>query len=61
MKNKEIREAVKHYGLKMWMLADALHIQDSALSRKLRYELSEDEKSRILSVIQSIGEAKANA
>lgn len=61
MRNKEVREAVKQAGIKMWMLADALHIQDSALSRKLRHELPEHEKEHILSVIHSIVEGGVSA
>ena len=51
MKNKKIREAVKQHGIRMWQVAEALGMQDSAFSRKLRHELPEDEQKQIIGVI----------
>ena len=48
--NAEIRRAIGAAGLRQWEVADALGILDSVLSRKLRKELKDDEKKRILSV-----------
>ena len=38
----------------MWELADALGIHDSSLSRKLRRELSQEEKALILRTIDQM-------
>ena len=58
MKNLEIRSAVEDAGLRFWQLADALAIAESTLSKRLRHELPEDEKERILTVIRQLKEAR---
>ncbi len=55
MKNVEIRTELMKRGMKNYELAELLGIADSALSRKLRKELPEDEKQKILEVINSFG------
>ncbi len=55
-KNKEIREAAKKAGVKLWQIADAIGITDGNFSRKLRHELPEDEQRRILEIIKQISE-----
>lgn len=54
MKNKEIREAATAAGVKIWQIADMLGIRDYNLSRKLRYELPEAEKKKILQIIEQL-------
>lgn len=56
--NAEIRRAIGAAGLRQWEVADALGILDSVLSRKLRKELKDDEKKRILSVIDDLTKAE---
>lgn len=56
MKNQRIREAAKSAGVKLWQIADAVGINDSNFSRKLRHELPEDEQRRILEIIKQISE-----
>lgn len=55
--NREIRAAILLKGLKHWEVAEHLGIQESALSRMLRRELSEDEKKKLLKAIDEM-EAK---
>ncbi len=58
MTNKKIRCAAKQYGVRLWQVAEALGMQDSALSKKLRHELPENEQSMIIDTIKRIaGEA----
>ena len=52
--NVAIREKAKECGVKLWMVAEALGIADSALSRKLRRELSANEREQVLSVIDQL-------
>lgn len=52
--NYEIRRLVKESGIYLWQLAYSLGISDSALSRKLRKELSDQEKNKMLRVISSL-------
>ena len=54
MANQEIRETAKAASVKLWQIADALGIADSNFSRKLRYELTEDEKQHIYKVISDL-------
>ena len=58
MSNKEIRNKAKEKGVKLWEVAEALKIQESGLSRKLRHELPENEKTEILDIIESISESR---
>lgn len=54
MYNQDIRRAAAGAGVKLWQIADALGIADCSLSRKLRKELPEKEKARILSIIERL-------
>ena len=58
-KNQKIREHASNKGVKLWEIADVLGIQDSALSRKLRKELSDTERDNILSIIDKVAENKS--
>ena len=52
MKNIEIRMAIMRAGIKNYQLAELLGITETSLSRKLRNELSLEEKEMILEVIK---------
>ena len=54
MNNKEIRNAAGGYGLKLWQVAEAIGMNESAFSRKLRRELPQEEKQRILAAIDRL-------
>lgn len=58
MPNTDIKILAKSHRVKMWQIADALHIQDSALSRKMRYELSEGERAQIVEIIYSLSKQR---
>lgn len=51
MRNLEIRQTAKEHGVKLWQVAEALGMADSSLSRKLRRELPEADKRRMLAII----------
>ena len=53
MKNEMIRKALKDSGMKQWELAEMLGISEFTLSRKLRNELPQEEKERILNLIHN--------
>ena len=55
-KNRDIRIEIAVAGLKQWQVAKALGIAEATFSRKLREELPEEEKAKILVAIKSIGE-----
>lgn len=58
MSNKEIRNAAGGHGLKLWEVAEAIGMNESAFSRKMRRELPEEEKNKILSVITRLAQER---
>lgn len=54
MNNTDIRKYAKSHGVRLWQIADELGISEITMSRKLRYELSEDEKQKILEIIDEL-------
>jgi len=59
--NEEIRRAIGAAGLKQYQVASALGMLDGNFSRKLRDELPQKEKERILQVIKRLERAEVNA
>lgn len=51
MVNEDIRNAIKEANIKYWQIADKLGMNDGNFSRKLRHEMTEDEKLKILKII----------
>lgn len=58
MANEDIRGYAKVNKVKLWHIADALNITDAHFSRKLRYELSADEKRKIMKLIDQLAVKK---
>lgn len=54
MTNQDIRNAIGGNGLRNWQVAEAIGMNESAFSRKLRKELSPDEKEKILVTIEKL-------
>ena len=54
MKNLDVRQIAKSKNVKLWQIADELGITDFVLSKKLRYELSEEEKASIFAIIEKL-------
>ena len=54
MNNSEIRQAMKVNRLYSYEVAVALGVSEFTLSRKLRNELSQDDKEKILAVIEKL-------
>lgn len=54
MKNKAIREYAKSCGVRLWEIAEAYGLSDQNFSRKLRHELPDEEKQRIMQIIVAI-------
>ena len=53
-KNEDIRNEAKRRSVKLWMIAEAMNMNDGNFSRKLRHELSQDEKQRIFEIIDKL-------
>lgn len=54
MSNKDIRLYAQTKGVRLWQIANELGINDGNFSRKLRFELSEDKKAEIRSIIDEL-------
>ena len=52
MANLDIRSAIKQANLKHWEVADLLNISETTVVRKLRKELSNEEKRKIFKVLK---------
>lgn len=52
MNNLEIRQAIEKSGLTYYEVAHRLSIHENTLGRKLRYELPQEEKEKILKIIK---------
>ena len=59
MKNLEIRKIAKEHKVNLWEIAEKLNLMDCNFSRKLRKELSDNEKNKILKIINAIKVEKA--
>lgn len=54
MVNTDIQKEIKTAKVKKWQIADQLGMAESTFSRKLRYELSSDEKEKIRAIIKEM-------
>lgn len=54
MKNQDIRRMAAGARVKLWQIAEELGIADCNFSRKLRKELPEEEKKRIIAIIKRL-------
>lgn len=59
MNNQEIRTVAKEKGVKLWEIASLYGLNDGNFSRKLRHELPEVEKTKILAIIDEIYNKRA--
>lgn len=58
-KNQDIRAYAKSKAVRLYEVADKLHISEPTMTRKMRYELPLEEKNRIFKAIDNIAERKA--
>lgn len=54
MKNQALRQAAKAAKVPLWRIAEALCISEPTMTRKLRRELPESEKQRLLKIIEQL-------
>lgn len=59
--NNDIKTKAKEKGVYLWEIADKLGLIDSNFSRKLRKELSAEEKHTIFKIIDEIASEKKTA
>lgn len=56
--NREIREAAKAAGIRLWQVAEKFGISDGNFSRKLRRELLPAEREKVLDIIHKLSQEK---
>ena len=61
MNNTDIRKAAKDAGVYLYEVAAAYGVNDGNFSRKLRWELPDDERSKILGIIFDLAKKKGGA
>lgn len=54
MNNADIRFKAQSIGVKLWQIADELGLNDGNFSRKLRKELPDAEKEKIMHIIDKL-------
>ncbi|MDP4120148.1 MAG: hypothetical protein Q8876_03715 [Bacillota bacterium] len=59
MANEGLKNEIKEAGLYFWQVATRLGTSDAGFSRKLRLELSDDEKLRVRKAIKELVEKRA--
>lgn len=59
--NSEIRAEAKNANVKLWEIAAMLGINDVTFTKRLRFELPDAEKAKILDIIEQIKAQKQRA
>lgn len=59
--NSDIRAEAKNSNVKLWEIAAMLGINDVTFTKKLRFELPDVEKERILEIIEQLKAQKQTA
>lgn len=54
MRNADLKSYAKLKCVRLWQIAEVLHINDGNFSRKLRKEFSEAQKQEIIQIIDEI-------
>ena len=54
VQNLEIKRAMLEASVKQWMLAEALHLSESTVCRKLRKEMKDEEKKQFMTAIKEL-------
>ena len=54
MKNKDIRVCAMEHGVKLWEIAKQLGISPETISRRLRRELTDEEKEAMMQAIMAV-------
>ena len=54
MNNQEIRKYAKSKNINLWEIAKFLNFSEPTMTRKLRVELSEEEKQKIFKIIDEL-------
>ena len=61
MANTDIRTHAKTNKVALWEVADALKVSEATITRKLRREMTDNEKTKIMGIINRIAREKNTA
>ena len=59
MNNMDLRDYAKSQGVKLWQIAEKLNINDGNFSRKLRKELPDQEKKKIIMIVDEVANSES--
>lgn len=61
MANETVREYAKEKGVKHWEIAARLGMFDNTFSKKLRFELSDEMREKVINAIDTIASEKGSS
>jgi len=61
VKNTEIRAEAKNHSVRLWEIADRFGMNDGNFSRKLRHELTPEDKQKIRTIIHDIAKDRGRS
>ena len=61
MSNSIVRAALRENSVHQWQLAEAIGVNESVFSRRMRHDLPTEEQARLVTVICGIAAAKKEA
>lgn len=56
--NEEIKGIARKYGIRLWQISDELHVSEATMTRKLRHELSDADRNKIIDTINRLKDEK---
>ena len=59
--NADLRYAAKENGIRLWQVADVAGISETTMTRRLRRELPEAEKQKLLNIIERLSASRAES
>lgn len=59
--NDDIRQAAQSTGVRLWQIAEKLGLSDGNFSRRLRRELPDEEKAKIMGLIEQLKNGDSDA
>lgn len=61
MTGKEIKQMIFDAGLRLWQVAEGFGVAESTFSKKLRHDFTEEEVTRVKSIIKDLTKEKTPA
>lgn len=58
--NVAVRDTAQKNNVPLWMVADLMHISESQLMKRIRFEWPEEEQQRVIELINEYVKGEAN-